>query len=133
MARTGLVVVVLVSAIWTAAPAHADVLTIYGDAQGGGMFGKGTSGDQKDSAFFEHSQPGTYGARVAARFLFLGASIQHHQYTNGSELSTWTQFSAGLDMSIGLGTDKDKKAHKGNFFDVGVFLGFGLGTGQQVM
>src|SRR5262249_23364869 len=71
--------------------------------------------------------------RVAGRFLFLGAAIQHHQYTNGSNLATWTQFSAGLDFSIDMGDEKQKKEHEGTFVDVGAFLGLGLGTGQQVM
>jgi hypothetical protein len=113
--------------------AAADVLTIYADAHGGGMFGKGISGDQKDAAFFGNAPPGMYGARIAGRFLFLGAAIQHHQYTNGSNLATWTQFSAGLDLSFDTGDDKEKKDHKGQFFDLGAYLGFGLGTGQQVM
>ena len=38
----------------TAAPASADVLTLFGELHGGGVYGTGTGGDQviKDSAFF---------------------------------------------------------------------------------
>ncbi|MCW5808996.1 MAG: hypothetical protein KIT31_41975 [Deltaproteobacteria bacterium] len=134
MARTGITLVALTAIAATGATeARAEVLVLYGDLHGGGMYGKGLSGDQKETAFFQNAPAGMYGARVAARFLFLGAAIQHHQYTNGSQVSTWTQFSAGLDFQVGLGTDKQKKERKGTFFELGANLGFGVGTGQQVM
>ena len=114
-------------------PAHADVLVLYGDVVGGGMFGKGTGGDQESAAFFGNAPNGAYGARVGARLLFLGAVIDHTQYTNGSSLATWSQISTGLDVELGLGTDKEKKEHKGAYMDIAAMLGFGVGTGQQVM
>ena len=137
MARTGctLVTVGLAAIVMFghAQEARAEVLNLYGDVQGGGMFGKGLSGEQKDTAFFDTAPPGMYGARIAARFLFLGAAIQHHQYTNGSRISTWTQFSGGLDLQVQLGDEKEKKARKNSFFELQGHLGFGVGTGQQVM
>ena len=137
MSRAALLVAATAAAVVASAaaarPAAADVLVIYGDAQGGGMFGKGTAGDQKDAAFFGDAPNGMYGARVGARFLILGAAIQHHQYTDFSDLSTWTQFSAGLDLQFGLGSPAEKKARKGTFFGLSAMLGLGLGTGQQVM
>jgi hypothetical protein len=135
MARTGCTLVAL-AAIAVAAPTEevrAEVLNIYADAHGGGMFGAGLSGEQKDSAFFGNAPPGMYGARVAARFLFLGGAIQHHQYTNGSQISTWTQFTGGLDLQVQLGDEKTKKTRKNSFFELNGQLGFGVGTGQQVM
>ncbi|MBS1120046.1 MAG: hypothetical protein H6Q90_2274 [Deltaproteobacteria bacterium] len=111
--------------------ADPEFLVLYGGIDGGGMLGKGTGGDQKDAAFFATSSHGTYGATVGARILFLGAAIEHHQYV-GSGLSTWTQISGGLDMNVGLGSDKEKKAGKGGFFHLGATAGFGVGTGQQV-
>jgi len=118
----------------TSSRAGADVLVLYGDVQGGGMFGKGTSGDAavKDQAFFANVPNVAYGAAVSARFLFLGATIQHHQYNDGSDLATWTQITGGLDFAINLGSDQEKKAGKGAFLQVGAGAGFGVGTGQQV-
>ncbi|MEO8702351.1 MAG: hypothetical protein ABI867_20065 [Kofleriaceae bacterium] len=113
--------------------ADADVLVLYGDLQGGGMYGKGTSGDAavKDQAFFANIPNVTYGASISARFLFLGATIQHHQYV-GDGLATWTQIMAGLDFSVDLGGEQDKKQHKGGFVNLKAGAGFGVGTGQQV-
>lgn len=122
-----------------AAPAQADVFKVYAEAHGGGMAGKGTGGDLVnnatfDEAFFEQAPHGTYGALIGARFLFVDAQIQHHQYTNGDRLATWTQFAAGLDFELPLGaqTKEQKAAGKGSYLSLGVHLGFGLGTGLQV-
>ncbi len=143
MARAaGLVTVLTVLAI-SAARAEADpeFLVLYAGVDGGAMFGKGTGGDQKDAAFFANAPHATYGAIVGARVLFLGAAIEHHQYvgdkkingeSNGSGLATWTQISAGLDLNVGLGSEKEKKAGKGGFVHLGATAGFGVGTGQQV-
>ena len=114
------------------APAHADVLVLYGEAHGGAMGGTGTAGDQQDEAFFANAPLGMYGLKVAARFLILEAHIQHHQYRGGGELATWTQFSAGLGVGIDLGDEKEKKAHRSMFAEIGALLGAGLGTGRQV-
>jgi hypothetical protein len=114
------------------APAAADVLKLFGELHGGGMYGQGSAGDQKEEAFFANAPHGMYGVKVAARFLILDAQIQHHQYRGSGELATWTQFSAGLGLGIDLGDDKEKKAHKSTFAEAGVLVGAGLGTGRQV-
>jgi hypothetical protein len=75
---------------------------------------------------------GAYGLRLGARFLIFDAAIQHHQFTNGSRLSTWTQFAAGIGIQPDLGDEQARKNHTGGFLDVGVNVAFGLGTGQQV-
>jgi hypothetical protein len=118
-----------------AAPASADVLTLFAEADGGGAFGKGTSGDQviKDSAFFAKAPHLDYGVLVGAELLFLDAWIQHHQFTDGSRIATWTQFGAGVHIQVDLGDDKERKAHTSGFFEIGGGAWFGLGTGQQVM
>ncbi len=119
------------------APAGADVFKLFGEVHGGGVGGKGLSGDPvtagDDEAFFANVPHLAYGARIGARFLILEGAIQHHQFTNGSDLSTWTQFSAGIGIQADLGDEKAKKAKTGSYFDVGLHFGFGLGTGQQVM
>lgn len=121
------------------APAEAGVFKLYAEAQGGGVVGKGTSGDVTDSSvdasFFERAPHGMYGALVGGQFLFLTGEIQHHQFTNGDRLTTWTQFGAGLRFEVPMGTltPEDKKAGKGSYAEIAVNLNFGLGTGQQVM
>jgi hypothetical protein len=119
----------------TAGSASADVLKLFAQVDGGGVYGKATGGDQaiKDSAFFAKAPHGDYGVQIGAEFLFLDAWIQHHQLTNGSRIATWTQFGAGIHAQIDTGDDKQQKAHEGGFFEFGAGAWFGLGTGQQVM
>src|SRR5215510_6405708 len=118
-----------------AAPASADVLKLFLEAHGGGVVGKATGGDQviQDSAFFSKAPHGAYGAMIGAEFLFLDAWIQHHQFTNGDRLATWTQFGVGVHGTIDLGDAKQQKAHEGAYFEFGAGAWFGVGTGQQVM
>lgn len=123
------------------APAEADVFKIYAEAHGGGMLGKGTGGDLVNNAanlrgsFFENASPGAYGALIGARFVFASVQIQHHQFVGGGDLSTWTQFGAGLDFELPVGqlTPEEKKAGKGGYVSIATHLFFGVGTGQQVM
>lgn len=114
-------------------PASADVFKLFAEAGGGGMYGKGIKGDLKDSAFFAKAPHLDYGALIGAELLFLDAWIQHHQFTNGSRVSTWTQFGLGVHGLIDLGDPKQQKAHEGGFFEFALGGWFGLGTGQQVM
>ena len=114
-------------------PASADVFKLFAEAGGGGMYGKGTKGDLKDKACFATAPHFDYGALVGAEFLFLDGWIQHHQFTNGSRVSTWTQFGIGVHGLIDLGDEKQQKAHEGGFFEFALGGWFGLGTGQQVM
>ncbi len=126
---------VLVTA--TPVAARADVFKLFAQAEGGGVFGKRLSGDSgnSDAAFFEKAPHGAYGAEIGAQFLVFDAIIQHHQFTNGSRLATWTQFGGGLRFEVGLGnqTKEDKAAGKGTYAEISANLFFGIGTGQQVM
>jgi hypothetical protein len=113
--------------------ASADTFKLFGELHGGGMYGKGVSGDQKDSAFFAQSPHGTYGAEIGAEILFFDGWIQHHQYTDGSRLTTWTQFGLGIHNLTDLGSAEERKAHQGSYFELSGGAWFGVGTGQQVM
>lgn len=119
----------------TAAPASADVLKLFAEVHGGGVVGKATSGDPaiQDSAFFARAPHGAYGALIGAEFLFLDAGIQHHQFTDGDRLATWTQFGVGVHGTIDTGDAKQQKAHEGGYVEFGLGGWFGVGTGQQVM
>lgn len=124
----------LVGVLAIATPASADVLKLFAEAHGGGAYGTGASGEgiYKDAAFFAKAPRGAYGALVGAEFLFLDAWIQHHQFTDGDRIATWTQFGAGVHIQVDLGTEKQAKARTGPFLDLGAGAWFGLGTGQQV-
>jgi hypothetical protein len=121
---------VIVAAL--AAPASADTLKLFGEVHGGGMYGEGTAGDQKSTAFFQRARGGAYGALIGGEFLFFDAWIQHHQYFSDG-LKTWTQFGVGIHFTNDLGSAEERKAGKGIYIEFGGGLWFGLGTGAQVM
>lgn len=125
----------VVLAMAAPATASADVLKLFLEAHGGGALGTGTGGDPviKDAAFFAKAPHLAYGALIGAEFLFLDAGIQHHQFTDGSRIATWTQFGVGIHGTIDLGDAKQQKAHEGGYFELGGGGWFGVGTGQQVM
>jgi hypothetical protein len=122
--------------------AHADVLTLYGMAEGGLASGTGISGAQKDNTFHEGAQGAAYGALVGVEFLFFDGFIEHTQYRNSDGLAgTWTQFMAGMDVNLDLGAKKDTKpgpdgkptgGFSSMYGELGLAIGFGVGTGQQV-
>jgi len=122
-------------AVLAPAPASAEILTVFAEAHGGGAVGTATSGEQviQDSAFFANVPHGAYGARIGAQLLFFEGAIQHHQFTDGSRIATWTQFELGLHGTVDLGDFKQQKAHEGGYVEFGLAGAFGVGTGQQVM
>ena len=124
----------LTAVVVAAAPgvASADVFKLFGELHGGGMYGKGTSGDLKDSAFFDQAKGGAYGVLVGAELLFADALISHHQYINGEGLHTWTQFGLGVHFTADLGTSKEIKDHTSTYMEFGAAGFFGVGTGAQV-
>ena len=126
---------VLAIAMATSASASADVLKLFVEADGGGAYGVGTGGDKviKDSAFFAKAPHLDYGALVGAELVFLDAWIQHHQFTDGSRIATWTQLGVGVHGTIDTGDLKQQKAHDGGYFEFGIGGWFGVGTGQQVV
>jgi len=123
----------------TVAPSAADagVFKLWAEGNGGAVFGKRLAGEagNTNAAFFEEAPHGAYGAAIGAQFLFFDAVIQHHQFTDGSRLATWTQFGVGLrfELDVGNPTKAEKKAGKGAYLELATNLFFGLGTGQQVM
>jgi hypothetical protein len=132
MRALGFVVVALAVAA-RPAPASADVFKLFAELHAGGMYGTGTSGEQKDKAFFANAPNGDFGFLLGAELVVFDAWIQHHEFTDGSHLSTWTQFGLGIHTQVSLGSDAEQKAGKGTFLEFGTGAWFGLGTGQQVM
>ena len=106
-----------------AAPAHADLFRLFAEAHGGGMYGQGTAGDQKDAAFFAKSPHGAYGLAVGAEAFIFDLWIEHHQFTNGSRVATWTKIGVGTGQQVMPPLDNAQISDKG-FLIQGV-LGFG--------
>jgi hypothetical protein len=128
----GLPYLVLAACLVAPAAASADVFKLYGEVGGGGAYGTGLSGTLKDDSFFGKAKGGVGGVLVGARFLIFDGNIRHNQFINGGETETWTQFTLGLAFGMDSGTDEEKKAHKGGYFEMGAGIGFGVGTGAQV-
>ena len=135
--RLSLVTTALVLA--AATPAAADVFSMRAEIHAGGAGGAGVAGGAKDKAFSEGARGAAYGALLGGELLFVDAWIEHHQYNDGSLVGTWTQFMAGFDVDIALGKKpplpgaKDKKAAPAKgFVELGLAVGYGIGTGQQV-
>jgi hypothetical protein len=128
--RTLVVALILAAAT----PASADVFKLAAEVDAGGLWGTGYAGDQKANAFFAKSPPFAYGAIISGElFGLLDAYIQHHEFTDGNRITTWTQFGAGIHFQVSLADPKVQAQNKGGFFEAGVALFFGIGTGQEVM
>jgi len=129
--RTALVVAAL--SLSLATPASADVFKLVAELHGGGMYGKGTAGDLKDSAFFSQAKGGAYGALVGAELVFADAWVEHHQYITSDGIKTWTQIGLGVHFTTDLGSAADIKAHTSPYLEMGAGLWYGIATGAQVM
>jgi hypothetical protein len=117
--------------------AHADLFSVRADLHAGGGGGAGLGGAQKDAAYFAKAPNGAYGAMVGIQALIADAYIDHTQYTDGSRITTWTQFAIGVRVDVKTGAPpKEKGATEEpkptGYFELGVHGAFGLGTGQQV-
>lgn len=143
--KTGLFI--LAAALAAATPATAEVLQLRGEIHGGGGGGVGIAGDQQDDAFHDGATGGLYGVSVGVEFLFIDGWIQHDQYvTTDDFLGTWTQFMLGFDTEIPVGeksrateqvTDASGRTgteggYAPTYIELGMAVGFGVGTGQQV-
>lgn len=108
------------------AAARADVLKLFAELHGGGLYGSGVAGDLKKVSFFGQAEGPTYGFLVGAKVLFINGWIQHHQYPNGDGFKTWTQFGLGSRGSFEIG-DSDS----GLYVELGAGLWYGVGSGAQ--
>lgn len=124
------------TALAAPAAARADVASLRAELHGGAYGGIGLGGEQKDDGFAATAPPGAYGALVGIELLFIDAFVAHHQFTDGDDLSTWTQLGVGFDVDIELGAPpqlqgEEPKPGKG-YLELGLYAGVGVGTGQQV-
>ncbi|HET9626495.1 MAG TPA: hypothetical protein VFP84_34270 [Kofleriaceae bacterium] len=117
-----------------ASSASADTLKLFAEIDGGGLVGQGTTGDRviKDSAFFAKAPHLAYGGLIGAELLFLDVMVQHHQFTDGDRIATWSQLGLAAHFQFDFGEPEQQKAHEGGFFEIAGGGWVGLGTGQQV-
>lgn len=116
----------------TPALASAGIIDVYGQLQGGGMYGQGVAGGQKDNDFFQGAAGPAAGFKLGAEVMFIDAWVEHDEYLDGSGLlGTWTQLMVGFDVDVPLGTPAPGKTPR-LFGDLGIGVGYGMGTGQQV-
>ncbi len=133
---------VAAAVLLSAAPeARADLLSLRAEVHGGGGGGVGVGGSRQDEAFHKGASGAAYGALLGVEIAFIDVWIDHHQFTDGSGVSTWTQFMTGLDLDFER-KEKLPPAQQGEaqpepkrtgYVEIGLGLGFGVGTGQQVM
>jgi hypothetical protein len=124
------------TALAAPAAARADVASLRAELHGGAFGGVGLGGEQKDDGFAATAPPAAYGALLGVELLFIDAFVAHHQFTDGDDLSTWTQLGVGFDVDIELGAPpqlqgQEPKPGKG-YLELGLYAGVGVGTGQQV-
>lgn len=125
--------------------ASAEVLQFRAEIHGGGAGGQGVSGERADDAFVAGATGASYGALVGVEVIFLDGWIEHNQFVDSDQFAgTWTQFMIGLDSQIDIGArdrggsyDQDGNLtgddrYSALFADLGMGVGFGVGTGQQV-
>lgn len=124
--------------------ASAGVLDLKAQIHAGAAGGMGVGGAQKDNAFHAGAQGASYGFIVGAEFLLLDGWVEHNQFQGENGLQgTWTQFMAGIDFNVDLGAktrggtvDEDGKpqgdGYSALYAELGLAVGFGVGTGQQV-
>lgn len=121
--------------------ASADLLTVRAEARGGVSGGKGMFGERSDESFHEGHGALGYGVAAGAEVFLIDLWVQHDQYLDSGDVSTWTQFMAGFDVEIGFGDKKgshfnDSGKEVGGYdsimAELGMGVGFGVGTGQQV-
>lgn len=124
-----------------ARPARADLLSLRAEVHGGGATGAGVGGTQQDEAFHAGATGAAYGALLGVEIAFIDVWVDHHQFTDGDSLSTWTQFMTGLDLDFVRKSKKQAPAAAGEpapprkttgYVEIGLALGFGVGTGRQV-
>lgn len=132
MKKSAWVFPVLLPLLFSASAAQAKVLELYGLVQGGGSYGRGVAGGQKDNDFFQGAAGGAYGVLLGAELLWLDGWIQHAQFHDGKELTgTWTQFMAGMDWDFPVDEVSPRHKHRA-YGEIGIAIGYGVGTGQQV-
>ncbi len=122
--------------------AAADVFETSAQLQTGYSGGQGLSGEVQDSAFAAGATGYTYGARAGFRIALFEGWIEHNQFLGGDGLlGTWTQFMAGPRVEVGFGGARVGAKLEGGeivgaypryFGTLGVGVGYGIGTGQQV-
>jgi hypothetical protein len=143
MRRTWLLAGIFMASLAVGGAARAEVVAATAQIHAGYADGRGLAGAQQDDAFYAGAAGGIYGARAGVEILFVQGWVEHNQFLGADGLQgTWTQFMAGVGFDFGVG-DTIKGQGVGEdgaptggyaayYGEIGLAVGFGLGTGQQV-
>lgn len=112
--------------------ARAALLEVFATARVGAATGKGLGGAQKDNDFFAGAKGATYGAIVGLEVVWMDFFVEHDQFTDFKSVNgTWTQLMIGPHFPFPLNEGLPGTPAK-LYADLGAFVGFGFGTGQQI-
>jgi hypothetical protein len=135
------ILAVAASSLVAGGSASADILTLRAEAKAGVAGGTGMFGERNEDSFHERQGNLGYGVAVGAEVFLIDGWVSHEQFSDGGDISTWTQFMLGFDVEIDVGENKgthfnDAGKEVGGYSSViaelGMGAGFGVGTGQQV-
>lgn len=123
--------------------AHADMFGASVQLQSGYADGWGVAGAQRDAAFHDGASGLSYGARAGFRIFLMEGWVEHNQLVGtGGLRGTWTQFMGGARAEFGIGDERTGSAlnedgeivgaYNRYYGTVGLGIGYGVGTGQQV-
>lgn len=130
--RSGILGAAVIAAVALPAVAEARVADLRVAAQGGGMYGWGTTTNTPD--FFEQTRAPGFGFETGLKLLVFDVSVDFTQFVqDGGLKGTLIQLLAGTDIDIPAGQAKLPNGQSANVIHMGIEAGGALGTGAPVM
>jgi hypothetical protein len=131
MKRSSILGAAVVAALAFPAAAEARVVDLRLAANGGGMYGWGTTTNTPD--FFAQTRGPGFGFEAGAKLLVLDVSLDFTQFVNDGGLQgTLIQLLVGTDIDIPAGQAKLPNGMSANVIHMGIEAGGALGTGAPV-
>jgi hypothetical protein len=130
MKRRSILGAAVVAALAFPAVAEARAVDLRLAAQGGGMYGWGTTTNTPD--FFEQTRGPGFGFEVGAKLLVFDFSVDFMQFVNNGLQGTLIQLLAGTEVDIPAGQAKLPSGQSAHILHMGVAAGGALGTGAPV-
>jgi hypothetical protein len=112
--------------------ASAAIFELSASLRLGAATGSGLGGAQQENDFFEGTKGTTWGGLVGLEVFFIQLYVEHDQFTDFSDVrGTWTQIMVG--PRLGFPLNEVLGAITGMHADMGLAVGYGFGTGQQIV
>jgi hypothetical protein len=129
--RSSILGAAVIAALALPAVAEARALDLRLSANGGGMYGFGTTSNTPD--FFEQTRGPGFGFEAGAKLLVLDVSLNFMQFLNNGLQGTLIQLLVGTDIDIPAGQTKLPNGQSAHVVHMGIEAGGALGTGAPVM